>query len=132
MFPIQVFQPYVSNLLIMFLMSCYCFETYVFISNRNFLYPKHKFLFSIVFLCFQSTTFGFFCFQCMFPNYILSLTSVVKIDLVIIFLRKSDFGGSKSDAEPINLYKSKSERKEESLVSTILDYSPEIISTSTN
>ena len=40
------------------------------------------------------------------------------------FLHRSDFGWSKSDAEPINLYKSKSERKEESLVSTILDYSP--------
>ena len=47
------------------------------------------------------------------------------------FILRSDFGRLKSDAEPINLYKSKSERKEESLVSTILDYSPWIISTST-
>ena len=47
------------------------------------------------------------------------------------FILRSDYGRLKSDAEPINLYKSKSERKEESLVSTILDYSPWIISTST-
>ena len=39
-------------------------------------------------------------------------------------IHRSDLGTSKSAAAPINLYKSKSERKEESLVSIILDHSP--------
>ena len=69
----------VSNVLLLFWNLYFNFQSQFSVSI---------FLFSIGFLRFQSTTFGFFCFQCMFPNYILSLTSVVKIDLVIIFFSK--------------------------------------------
>ena len=91
----------VSNLLFMFPIYVFCFQShndvsnvFVFVTNLTFMFPTYFDVFNlhcfqcmfpiyiVSSVCFQSTLFPMYvsnlhCFQCMFPIYILPLVKIV-------------------------------------------------------